>query len=227
MLDFLFPKECLVCTKTGLWLCKTCQKNLQATLPNCYICKKLSNDFKTHKECTKENTLSKVITLWKYNECSRKLVHNFKYKHRFRVANFLYCLFEKKLENINFENSLVIPLPSHNKKIRERGFNPPQVICDLISQKFEINVNSKIVFKERENFSQAKLTYEKRESNVKNAYSIKKEEVKKIEKYTRIIIIDDILTTGATIGEVAKVIKKSCDKEVDITGLCIFQGSFK
>jgi len=227
MLDFLFPKECLVCSKTGLWLCKTCQKNLYPTLPNCYMCKKLSNNFKTHSQCVKANSLESVITLWKYNECSKKLIHNFKYKNRFQVGNFLFSLFESKLKKINFENSLLIPLPSHRKKTLERGFNPTEILCNLIAQKVNAQINTNFVFKKQENISQASLDYCEREKNVENIFGVNTNLIPKIDKYSKIIIMDDIITTGATISEIAKEINEALGKKVVLKGICLFQGSFR
>lgn len=227
MLDFLFPKECLVCLKTGLWLCKTCQKRLYPTLPSCYICKKLSNDFKTHSLCIKEDSFESIITLWKYNECSRKLIHNFKYKNRFQVANFIFSLFESKLKKINFKNSLLIPLPSHRKKTLERGFNPTELLCELIAQKVNTQINTNLIFKKQENLSQASLDYEKRGENVKNVFEINTEAIGEIEKYDNIIIVDDIITTGATMNEISKEIKKNLEREISLKGICLFQGTFR
>ncbi len=227
MLNLLFPKECLVCSRTGLWLCKTCQKRLYPTLPNCYICKKLSNDFKTHSQCLKKDSFESVITFWKYNECSKKLIHNFKYKNRFQIANFIFSLFENKLKNINFKKSLLIPLPSHRKKTLERGFNPTELICELIVQKTNAEINKNLIFKKQENLSQAKLSYEKRKENVKNIFEINTDVIAKINKYDNIIIVDDIITTGATISEISKEIKKKLNREISLKGICLFQGTFR
>jgi competence protein ComFC len=227
MLNFLFPKECLVCLKVGSLLCNRCKKNLFPTLPNCYICKKLSNGYITHRGCKKQDSLESIITFWKYNEYSKKLIHNFKYKDRFQVSDFLFCLFEKKLEKIDFKNSLLIPLPSHKRKTLERGFNPTQLICQLIAKKFKIDVNYNLVFKKEMNISQASLEYEKRRENVKNIFGINEKEIQKVKKYKQIIILDDIITTGATINEVSSEMKKFLEKDIVIQGICLFQGSFR
>jgi ComF family protein len=177
--------------------------------------------------CLKEDSFEKIITLWKYNECSKKLIHNFKYKNRFRVADFLFSLFEKKIERINFENSLLIPLPSHKKKMLERGFNPTQIICELISTKVKTNVNLNLVIKKTENVSQASLNYDQRKGNVCGVFEINKDEISKIGKYNKIIVIDDIITTGATMQEVGSILKKALDRDIVVQGVCLFQGSFR
>lgn len=227
MIDLLFPKECLVCSKTGLWLCKTCQKELYPTLPNCYVCKKLSNGFLTHKECYKDNSLESVVTLWKYNECSRKLIHNFKYKNRFRIADFLFSLFENKLKSIDLKKSLLVPIPSYKRKTLDRGFNPTQIICELIAQKIQVNTNFNLVLKDQSNVSQASLSYQEREKNVEGIFKINEDEINRTSGYNRIIIIDDIMTTGATMKEAGSIVKKYLGENVAIQGISLFQGSFK
>ncbi len=227
MLDFLFPKECLVCSKTGSWLCNRCKKKLLATLPNCYICKKLSNGYFTHKDCKKSSCLNQVITLWKYNEVSKKLIHNFKYKNRFRVGNFLFSLFEEKLKKADFNDSVLIPLPSHKSKTLERGFNPTEVLASFIGEKLGIEVNSSFVMKKTKNISQASLGYDKRVENVTDIFEINQEEICNIRRYEKILVVDDIITTGATLDEISSEILKNLDFEVEINALCIFQGSFR
>lgn len=224
MLSFLFPKECLVCSKTGLWLCKTCQKNLFDTLPSCIVCKKLSNGFQTHSVCSKNSCLDSVVTFWRYNEYSKKLVHSFKYKDRYRVGEFLFSLFENKLEKIDFESSVLIPLPSHRSKVLERGFNPTQNLCEMISEKKRVCVNTNFVTKNKAISAQASLEYSERFDNVKDIFSVNEDESKKIKKFKKILIVDDIVTTGATINELAFEIKKNLNYDIEIHGVCVFQG---
>ncbi len=225
MISLLFPKECLVCSKTGLWLCKICQKHLFSTLPNCCVCKKLSNGFETHAGCLKENSFKSIVTFWKYNEYSKKLVHNFKYKHRYRVGEFLFSLLEPKLRKINFEDSLLVPLPSHSTKTLERGFNPTQLFCEMISEKMKVDMNTKLVWKKEKNVSQASLNYEKRKENVQGVFEVNKSEIDIVKSYKQILLVDDILTTGSTMQELCQEVKKNID--IDIRGICLFQGSFK
>jgi len=225
MIHFLFPPECLVCSKTGSLLCQKCQKDLKPTLPSCYVCKKLSNNFATHPGCLKNSSLEKVVTFFKYNECSKRLIHNFKYKDRFKVADFLFSLFEYKLQSMDFKNSMLIPLPSHRSKMLERGFNPTEILCQLISRKTGILVNTKLVIKKISNASQASLEYTKRRENVRDVFEVNSQELLNIEK--RIIIVDDIITTGSTLDEIARVIKEASKDNLQIEGVCIFQGSFR
>ncbi len=227
MLNFLFPKECLICFKTGSWLCEKCRKNLFNTLPNCYICKKLSNKYQTHSNCKNTNSLKQVITLWKYNQYSKKLIYNFKYKNRIQIGNFLFSLFKQKLEHLDFTNSIFIPTPSHQKKVLERGFNPTEVFCNLIANNLSVNVNSKFLLKKSSNTSQASLQYTERFENVKDIFAVNEKEISNILKYKKIIIIDDIITTGATLNEISRTIKGSLKEDIEISSLCIFQGNFK
>ncbi len=227
MLNLLFPKECLVCSKVGDWLCPRCKKKLVQTLPQCYICKTISNQYNTHNSCLKDSSFKKITTLWKYNECSKKLIHNYKYKHRFKIGDYIFSLFEDKLKDIDFKDSVLIPLPSHKMKEWERGFNPIENISNLISEKLNIPINTELVKKIQSNESQARLSYEQREENVKNIFFVNKKEVKNISKYKQLVVVDDIITTGATLNEVIFVLRKHISSNVDIHGLCIFQGSFK
>lgn len=227
MLNILFPKECLICSKVGNWLCSKCKSKLIRTLPNCYICKTLSNNYITHAKCTKEKTFEKVITIWKYNEYSKKLIHNFKYKHRFQVGNYIFSLIEKELKNINFKNSILIPVPSNTQKIRDRGFNPTQNICQLIQEEEKITIHNNLLYKKTSTFDQASLSYDERRDNVYNLFEVNVQQIQKISKYKQIIIVDDIITTGSTLNEIYKTLKPHIPENIKIYGLSIFQSSFK
>jgi competence protein ComFC len=227
MLYFLFPKECLVCFKTGSWLCDKCQKKLVTTLPNCYICKKLSNGYMTHQSCKKTNSLQQVITLWKYNEYSKKLIHNFKYKNRVKVGEFIFSLFEEKLKNIESKGTLLVPLPSHKSKTLERGFNPTEILSVLIAQRIGLEINNRLIIKKKRNVAQASLKYEQRVENVKNIFEINLNEIQILKKYNQILIVDDIITTGATLDEISCEILSNLEFKIEVKALCIFQGSFR
>ncbi len=227
MLHILFPKECLICLKTGSWLCKKCQKKLVNTLPNCYICRSLSNKYCTHSGCRDKNSLQKITTVWKYNEYGKRLIHSYKYKHRFQVGDFLFSLLEDKLKTFDIRDTALIPLPSHKTKALERGFNPTENISELISQKFKIPIENQIVFKRQNNVNQASLDYTEREKNVIDIFEIDKTRIKNLEKYKQVIIVDDIITTGYTLNEINKTLKKHLPEDYSVNALCLFQGVFR
>jgi competence protein ComFC len=227
MLHILFPKECLICSKIGLWLCKKCQKKLVQTLPTCYICKSLSNKYCTHNGCLDKNSLNKITTIWKYNEYGKSLIHSYKYKHRFQVGDFLFSLIEDKLKTFDMKDSVLIPLPSHKMKILERGFSPTESMCELISEKYKIPVEKEIIFKKQNNTNQASLNYTEREKNVLNIFETEKDRVKNLAKYKQAIIVDDIITTGSTLNEINKVLKECVPEDFNVNALCIFQGIFR
>ncbi len=227
MLHFLFPKECFICNKIGDWLCPRCKNKLINTLPNCYICRTLSNNYKTHSKCSSKNTFEQLVTLWKYNEYSKVLMHNFKYKNRFQVGKYIYSLMEDKIQNLDPKETLLIPVPSNIQRLRDRGFNPTQNICESIKERKKVNINYNALYKKTANIHQASLSYNKRQDNVYNTFGLNNQEIKKISNYKKIIIVDDIITTGSTLNEVCRILKPSVAQGVKIYGLTIFQGSFK
>ena len=130
ILDVLFPKTCSICSKKGTYLCERCKKLFKRNLPECYICRKLSGDYKTHREC-KDNhpnsSLDSLFVSWEYNSLSSDLIKRYKYKYVYDISSVLCEFFVESIFNSSFsklfENTLLTNIPIPSNRLRERGFN--------------------------------------------------------------------------------------------------------
>ena len=242
LLDILFPIQCLGCQKEGTYLCSSCFKTIPLKEKQvCPHCQRASLLGKVCLSCKEYSPLDGLLVASKYeNKLLQELIHNFKYKYIKELAqplgkilvNFLktqhiYPLEEKQnfkqfifLPQIFQEKeTIIIPIPLHRRRLRERGFNQSELLSQEIEKIFNWKIENQLLIRKYYSKPQIKLSEKERKENVKNIFFCPQRE--KIEG-KRIILIDDVVTTGATMNEAAKTLKLGGAKE--IWGLALARG---
>ena len=160
-----------------------------------------------------------------------ELIYIFKYegiirenllKYKFEEKSYLYKTFvnfllknDKIFENMkNYDT--IIPVPISKKRNRQRGYNQSFLIAKEISKYTNLKLINNCLFKTKNVIEQSKLTKEEREQNIKNVYSLKNGD--KIES-KKILLIDDIYTTGSTVNECCRILKKANPKKIGVVVL--------
>lgn len=123
--------------------------------------------------------------------------------------NFL--LKQQKIFEIIKTYDIILPVPISKKRYKQRGYNQTELIAREIGKRTDIELVTNCLYKEKNNVPQSTLNKEDRIENVKNAYIIKNS---KIIKGKRVIILDDIYTTGSTVNECSKLLKQNNVKEI-------------
>ena len=123
--------------------------------------------------------------------------------------NFL--LKQQKVFEIIKTYDIILPVPISKKRYKQRGYNQTELIAREIRKRTDIELVTNCLYKEKNNVPQSTLNKEDRIENVKNAYIIKNS---KIIKDKRVIIFDDIYTTGSTVNECSKLLKQNNVKEI-------------
>ena len=113
-------------------------------------------------------------------------------------------------------DTLVIPIPAHEKRKKMRGYNQAELLAHSFSKKVALPMNSEILQKSINTISQTSLSGEERIFNVKNSFSVIQPQIVKNKK---IILVDDITTTGATLSEAARILKEA--GALEVTGLVV------
>ena len=108
---------------------------------------------------------------------------------------------------------VLIPIPLHKNKLKKRGFNQATLIAKKLSKKLDIPLEYNLITKVKDNVSQSGLDRDDRFKNVANVYTLKASGKLAI-KNKHVCIIDDVITTGATVNECAKLLKKAGAKRV-------------
>lgn len=222
ILEYIFLPSCGICGKLGEgYLCKKCGKDLE---------KYSINEFSFFYVKTKENGEENINNL-KQNFYKIERMHIFKYEdiirklilqYKFNDKSFLYKTFgeiivnNKKVFDFIKSYDIIIPVPIHKKRMRERGYNQSELIAKEISERNSIEMYKDVLIKIMNNKAQSTLSGKERQQNTKNVYKLINSE--KINN-KKILIFDDIYTTGATINSCVSELKKANPKKIGILTL--------
>lgn len=223
--DALFPVRCIGCEKIDKFICEKCLKKIpQKSSQICPICEKESTlNGNVCQLCKKvdSNYLDRLFVISDYkNHLLSKAVHLLKYNFIADLATPLGTLGAETITKFsNFPTpDIIIPVPLHKRRLRWRGFNQSELLAKQISKKlmpnFELLVSTDILL--RKNYSKPQMKIKDsitRAQNIKNCFQIDRKKSKFL-KQKNILLIDDICTTGSTLNECAKELKRFHPKSI-------------
>lgn len=224
IIDIIFPPSCIVCGKlTEEYICLKCEKRFARfkkfnIIDNQKLIKdKLnikSDNFKQkYYLCGNEKYYwEKMLYCFDYKNIVRKYMLKYKFNSEAYISNFFakQILKNKKASEILNLYDIIIPVPMDKNKKRNRGYNQTELITKIISENLGIIEDKKSLIKLRKTQTQSTLSKEERKNNIKNAYLVNNKNI----KHKRIILLDDIYTTGATINEISQKLKQAGVKEI-------------
>lgn len=210
-LQILFPINCLYCGIENTFICNDCLLKIKINkFPLCPVCKKLNFQKSPCPSCKKQTNIKALFSPCLYQDPKiKELIHIFKYKFIENLKNPLSYLMIKGLENEkeNLKNFIIIPVPLHKKRFKERGFNQSELLADKIGKHFQIPVFNNVLKRIKFEIPQTQIeNKEKRKENIKNAFQYNSFQS---IKNRNILLIDDVTTTGATLNECAKILKQN------------------
>ena len=212
-LDWIWPKKCVNCGRVGKYVCESCKVGLWEEEQICPACRRASRYGLKHKYCHKPYSLDGLTCLWEYEGIAQKIIKKAKYKYFYDMLGELidspegeeYFYLQKFLEN----NPVVVPVPLHERRYRERGFNQAEVIGKLVAGRWSLAV-ADLLKRTKNTGHQTGRTREERLIAVKNAFQLKtKDQLPKA-----VLLVDDVWTTGATMNECCRVLKQNGVKRV-------------
>lgn len=220
ILDYVFPKRCVLCKKQGSYLCENCLINLSFDAkPLCLICNKSSFNNLTHPVCKSRYAIDGCFSALVYNKTAQKLIYSFKYKQYLTDIKIVLVdlFYESIIQNENFNRLLadgewlMVPIPLSNAKLRKRGYNQSEILAKGLGKKFNMPVIS-LLTRTRDTKTQVGLSNIKRAENIKGVFEIVNGKSSMVN--SNILLIDDVVTTGSTLKEAASVLKRNGAKRV-------------
>lgn len=188
--DFIWPPKCLICS-SGLenhaeFICDECEKGIILFPP------------RKGRE---------VFVVGNYENSMREAIHKFKYNGRIALRKYFSVLINDYIEKNNvLENiDVIIPVPLFPAKKRERGFNQSEILAEQIGKKWGLPVLSKSLCRIKWTEPQSELNHIQRKKNIKGAFKLKN---RNSVEGKSILLVDDIVTTGATVNECSKVLRR-------------------
>ncbi|OFW81369.1 MAG: hypothetical protein A2887_03600 [Alphaproteobacteria bacterium RIFCSPLOWO2_01_FULL_40_26] len=220
LLSIFFPSHCLSCeeivSKDALF-CSECWQKLQfISEPKCKIC---SYPFEVEikhlppfcSQCLlKKPSYDRSVVIFRYNHIIRTAISALKYRDQTFLAKKFSTLLVSKSKNEIDACDLITAVPLHPKKLRKRKFNQAAMIAKKLSpEKFITD----LLWRTADTTPQVQLRKKQREKNLKRAFVMNKKYRNNV-KNKKILLVDDVMTTGATLENCAKELKRRGAKEV-------------
>jgi len=215
LLNLFFPKLCAACSKKIIqehpFLCMNCEEELinSTTVES----RRITRIFRGRVP------IEKGASLFYFDKKGKvqAVIHQIKYREQKDLAIYMAETLAQKLGSDFFEDiDLIIPVPLHPKKRKKRGFNQSEFIAEGIHNKTQITLDTKSLLRVEHTQTQTKKGRFERWQNVSEAFQVVGE---LIDPKAHILLIDDVLTTGATLEACAKALLKSKSRKISVLTL--------
>ncbi len=221
LLDFIFIYECEVCHRhledRKMIICFDCFKKIERVASI-----DIEKSFKT--KFGENGFVSKAFSCFHFKDegIIQTLIHELKYQNKRSIGILLGEIAGISIKNDEdfLSADALIPVPLHKIRLRERGYNQSELIARGVSKIIGVKVLNNILIRSRNTQTQTKLNFEERKENVKDVFFVREKD-KKFVQGRKFIIVDDVITTGATVNECAKALLQSGASKVLVLSVAI------
>lgn len=232
--NLIFPPRCFICGKVvsgKSGLCMTCYRKIHfLTNQCCPVCGRpytfpLENDKELicAKCLNKKPPLNRMKAVFAYDDFSKKLILPFKHSDRTDIVPFLIDLMIQSAEDYIRQADVIIPVPLHRTRLIKRKYNQAAMIAKGIAKRCHKTYLPDVLIRVKPSSSNKHLSKKDRLENVKGAFALKN---KNHLTGKRVLLIDDVYTTGATLNECAKTLKKTNARDISaltLARVCWFE----
>ena len=214
------PKQCIICNKNlslNYPTCDDCYFKLPFEISGCSRCgQPFAANLDHCGNCIANPPIyDKCFCAFQYSHPIDEKIRQFKYSERPELASDLAKLLVREINNNQLERpELLIPVPIHINKLRNRGFNQALELTKYLSSSLKIPYKTGIIVKHQATAPQVQQTLSQRKRNIRGCFSYKKNITAK-----HVAIIDDVITTGATVAEITKILKRNGVNYIQIWGV--------
>lgn len=215
LLNIFFPPVCPLCEEEirKELLCGNCLAGFTAekiTSPACTVCGTPFTSAGPDHVCgeclANDNPFKEARSSFIYGGKVHDAVHSFKYGGKTILAGPLGRMMADTAASISTRPDLIVPVPLHKKRLKDRGFNQSLLLAREIARAMSVNVDYLNLERIRFTEQQVTLAIKERHANVAGAFGVKRPDG---FMGRRVLLVDDVYTTGATIKECSKVLKKA------------------
>lgn len=217
--DFILPRFCCSC-KTKLsadqdTMCSNCLSKIQSSTPA-----RLQREF--DRKFSDKKIISEFYSPFVFEKDKelQQAIHGLKYENKFPVGIFLGKVLasEIKINYANWQLDLIIPIPLHHLKKAERGYNQAYYIAKGVGKILKVKVSDRIVKRIKYTESQTTMNLNEREENISGAFKVKS---KILVSRKNILLLDDVITTGATISECGNILLEAGANKIYAASIAI------
>ncbi len=230
ILDIIYPRHCPLCGKVLVYqqgnACKECLQELKRVKPPvCFRCGKHIDEEETEycQDCmTIPKRYIRGYPVFEYSGKLKQAIYEYKYKNqRIHTDFFVDCIYhcyKNEFSTLGIDG--IIPIPIHKKRKKIRGYNQAELLAKQLGNRLHIPVYPNAVIRVIHTNPQKELGDKARVKNLKNAFKLGSNTI----KLNKVLLVDDIYTTGATIDACTKILMDAGVKEVYYTSIAIGKG---
>ncbi len=214
---FFNGNRCFLCSDPGKGhesICRACLEDLALNTDACPDCAKPDSASRPCADCLNRSQtfINNTWTLFHYKYPVNRLIIHMKFNQGLDIANYLGgMLAELFLNHRTALPDCIIPVPLHYRRLIARGYNQSVELAQPVSTQLGIKLDTFSCKRDRATTPQADLPAKKRRQNVRNAFS-----VSNTLDYKHILLIDDVITTGSTVNELARMLSLAGVRQVDV-----------
>jgi competence protein ComFC len=215
-LNLLFPRWCIGCGKEGDYICEACSRSLKAIDPPvCAKCGRPLPDSSAYGECSNcrgwQPGIDGIRAPFLFDSLIRDVIHEFKYRNLRTLGTELAVLLHNYLMVNPIHGDVLVPVPLHRKRLRERGYNQSSLLARELGKLTNLPVVENSLIRRKYTSPQARTSnINERRGNVADAFACRDNRL----QYKHVILIDDVSTSGTTFNTCAVVLKSAGAAEV-------------
>lgn len=216
LLDVLYPSKvkCFICGSEVFnpeyGICDKCMESLPFIKPPvCIKCGKPIDNGELCRDCrAQDHEFIQAVSVFEYTGIVKELIHRFKYKGQMYLYEFFACfMYDKLIHQKNWpEFDAVVPVPVSCERLKRRGYNQAELMADYIADKINVDIFPDFIIRNIDTIPQSELNRTERMKNLNNAFEIKTSDKLKNKK---VLLVDDIYTTGATVNLCSRRLKNA------------------
>ena len=212
VIDWIYPPACACCEKPGKLICDDCFSNLPAV--GKHFCSRCGKPLKPRHFCrlcgVSDFHFTAARAPYLYEGPVSAMIRKLKYHNAMDLAPILAQLLADYWKKIQWEADVVIPIPLSEKRRMQRGYNQSELIAKDFGITVGIPCDTRALMKQQDTPHQVGLSAEERQANLKGAFAAEP----KLVRGKRILLLDDVMTTGSTFSECSDVLLKTGAKSV-------------
>ena len=216
VLDILFPRCCIQCRNEGSSFCESCRATLPRLLPP--VCPGCGDPQAGGCICPHCRyyplQLNGLRAFSEYKEPLRSVIHAFKYRGNSLLGESLGTLLAETYLRHHMQADLIVPVPLHAERLQQRGYNQAQILAASCARQLYLPISTTLLVRTRTATTQVKSGAQERRSNLQGAFKYHAHATTQLLRNRKIIIIDDVCTTGATLETCAQLLFAAGCKEV-------------
>ncbi|MBN1464031.1 MAG: ComF family protein [Paludibacteraceae bacterium] len=215
LINLLLPQKCIICGKFGDVLCTSCTNNFEPLkTPYCIVCDRTSKSGLTHEKCkiVNKNAPTQVHSAFIYKNAVRDVIKKAKYGGKYfsglKKLTHLAVNFVNMAE-YNYRDYLIVPIPLNVKKFKTRGFNQASIISNIVARELNCKINNNLLTRTVFTAPQFEKNRKERFNSLEGVFSCSDS-----LEGSKLLIVDDVCTTGATLLQAAKTLYSAGAEDV-------------